>query len=98
MSDTEQLLDSIGERRIDRRGFVAGGALLLAAAGLGRVPDAFGAGSRGEAGELFYYNWADYVNPKTYPAFTKATGTKVKKEFFVSNEALQAKLKAGARG
>ena len=38
------------------------------------------------------------MNPKTYPAFTKATGTTVKKEFFVSNEALQAKLKAGARG
>ena len=98
MSDHEQLLASVGERRIDRRGFVAGGALLLAAAGLGRVPDAFGAAGRSEAGELFYYNWADYVNPKTYPAFTKATGTTVKKEFFVSNEALQAKLKAGARG
>ena len=98
MSDTEQRLESIGERRIDRKGFIAGGAALLAAAGLGRVPDAFGAPSRSQAGELFYYNWADYVNPKTYPAFTKATGITVKKEFFVSNEALQAKLKAGARG
>ena len=44
MSDQEQLLASIGERRIDRKGFIAGGAVLLAAAGLGRVPDAFGAG------------------------------------------------------
>ena len=46
MSDHEQLLASVGERRIDRKGFVAGGPLLLAAAGLGRVPDAFGAGAR----------------------------------------------------
>jgi spermidine/putrescine transport system substrate-binding protein len=61
----------------------------------GRVPRAFGALS---AETLYYYNWADYVNPKTYPAFTKATGVQVKKDFYVSNEELQAKLQAGARG
>jgi spermidine/putrescine transport system substrate-binding protein len=38
------------------------------------------------------------VNPKTYKDFTKASGIKVRKDFYVSNEALQAKLKAGARG
>ena len=95
MTEHETLLESLGERRVDRRGFVAGTAALIAAAGLGRVPDAF---ARPEAGELFYYNWADYVNPKTYKDFTKATGIKVRKDFYVSNEALQAKLKAGARG
>jgi spermidine/putrescine-binding protein len=95
MSEHETLLDTLGERRVDRRGFVAGTAALIAAAGLGRVPEAFGAS---EAGELFYYNWAAYVNPKTYKDFTKATGIKVRKDFYVSNEALQAKLKAGARG
>ena len=82
MSDHEQLLASIGERRIDRKSFIAGGAALLAAAGLGRVPDAFGAAGRSEASELFYYNWADYVNPKTYPAFTKATTVKVQMDYF----------------
>lgn len=86
------------ERPLDRKGFVAGTAALLAAAGLGRAGDALGAAERTDAGELFYYNWADYVNPKTYPAFTKATGIKVKKDFYVSNEALLAKLKGGARG
>ena len=50
------------------------------------------------AATLLYYNWADYVNPKTYPAFTKATGVKVKKDFYVSNEDMLAKLKAGAKG
>ena len=95
MTEHETLLESLGERRVDRKGFLAGTAALVAAAGLGRVPAAF---AREESGELFYYNWADYVNPKTYGDFAKATGIKVKKDFYVSNEALQAKLKAGARG
>jgi spermidine/putrescine transport system substrate-binding protein len=95
MSEHDPLSESLGDRRVDRRGFVGGTAALIAAAGLGRVPEAFAAP---QAGELFYYNWAAYVNPKTYKDFTKATGIKVKKDFYVSNEALQAKLKAGARG
>ncbi len=49
-------------------------------------------------GVLHYYNWADYVNPETYKAFTADTGVKIKKDFFVSNEELQAKLQGGARG
>ena len=40
--------------------------------------------------ELSIYNWADYVNPETYKAFTADTGVKIKKDFFVSNEELQA--------
>ena len=90
--------EPVWERPLDRRGFVAGTAALLAAAGLGRVGDAFGAAEQQEAGQLLYYNWADYVNPTTYAAFTKATGIGVKKDFYASNEALLAKLKGGARG
>jgi spermidine/putrescine transport system substrate-binding protein len=92
---------TIWEQPVSRRGFVAGAtAAALAAAGLGRLGgDAFAAADSAEAeGTLFYYNWAQYVNPKTYAAFTKATGIKVKKAFYDSNETLQAKLKAGARG
>ena len=87
--------NSIWERPVDRKGFVAIGALAtLAAASGGRlVGNAFGAG-----GELFYYNWAAYVNPKTYVAFEKKTGIKVKKDYYASNEVMQAKLQAGARG
>ena len=94
----QEIAAALGERRIDRKGFVAGAAATVAALGLGRfgLDEAFAA-TEGE-GELFYYNWADYVNPKTYPAFTKATGIKVKKDFYASNEALLAKLKGGARG
>ena len=95
--DTEEE-EPVG-RFVDRRGFVAGAAAALAALGVGRLgpAEAFAADAA-ESGELFYYNWADYVNPKTYTAFTKATGISVKKDFYVSNEALLAKLKGGARG
>ena len=93
---------TIWEQPVSRRGFVAGAtAAALAAAGLGRLgaSDAFAATeAAGAEGTLFYYNWAQYVNPKTYTAFTKATGIKVKKGFYDSNETLHAKLKAGARG
>ncbi len=92
---------TIWERPVNRRGFVAGAtAAALAAAGLGRFGgDAFAAAGAAEAeGTFFYYNWAQYVNPKTYAAFTKATGIKVKKGFYDSNETLAAKLKGGARG
>jgi spermidine/putrescine transport system substrate-binding protein len=96
-SDHDALLESLGSRPIDRRGFVAGAAALLGTAALGTygARDAWGAS---QADELLYYNWASYVNPKTYPAFTKATGIKVKKDYYASNEALLAKLKGGARG
>jgi spermidine/putrescine transport system substrate-binding protein len=86
------------ERRVDRKGFVAASGLALAALAAGRAGDAFAAAAGTESGTLSYYNWAAYVNPKTYTAFTKATGTKVRKDFYVSNEALLAKLRAGARG
>jgi spermidine/putrescine transport system substrate-binding protein len=102
-----------GHARYTRRGFVAvaGAATFLAACGgttdtsseddaaTGAPAKKTGDGVAPTAtGTLVYYNWADYVNPETYPAFTKATGVKVKKDFYVSNEELQAKLQGGARG
>ncbi len=96
---------SIWERTYNRKGFVAISALtaLTAACGSDDDGDSAAGGTTTETtkelgGTLHYYNWADYVNPKTYPAFTTATGVKIKKDFFVSNEDLQAKLQGGARG
>lgn len=91
---------TLWERPVSRRGFIGGAAAALAAAGAGRLgSDAFAAIGEAEAsGSFLYYNWAQYVNPKTYAAFTKATGIKVKKAFYDSNETLHAKLKGGARG
>ncbi len=93
MTEEIELLE---ERKFDRRGFIAAGAagaLYLAGGGVQR---AFAKLPLEKT--LYYYNWADYVNPKTYIAFSKATGVNIKKDFYVSNEELQAKLQAGARG
>jgi spermidine/putrescine transport system substrate-binding protein len=91
---------TLWERPLSRRGFIGGTAAMLAAAGLGRLgTDAFAAAAdEAQEGTLYYYNWAQYVNPKTYAAFTKATGIKVRKAFYDSNETLHAKLRGGARG
>jgi len=100
-------LRPVWEKRYSRKGFVAISAMtaFLAACGGSTSADDEAAGPATTAetakklsGELFYYNWADYVNPETYPAFEKATGVKVKKDFYASNEDLQAKLQGGARG
>jgi spermidine/putrescine transport system substrate-binding protein len=103
------MIDPIWDRRaVTRRGFVAAGAATAFLAACGGSSDTSGdddSSSEDKAkqtaelgGTLQYYNWADYVAPETYPAFTKATGVKVKKDFFVSNEELQAKLQGGATG
>jgi len=48
--------------------------------------------------ELHVYNWADYVNPEVITQFEKANNCRVIMDFFDSNEALYAKVKAGAVG
>jgi spermidine/putrescine transport system substrate-binding protein len=97
---------SIWERTYDRKGFVAISALAAITAACGGDDDDGGSEAGGATtettaqltGTLHYYNWAEYVNPKTYTDFTKKTGVKIKKDFYASNEDLQAKLQAGGRG
>jgi spermidine/putrescine transport system substrate-binding protein len=98
----------IWERAYDRKGFVAISAMTAFVAACGGSTTAEEAATTSAAaaapqapkatGTLHYYNWADYVNPKTYPQFTKDTGVKIKKDFYASNEDMQAKLQAGATG
>jgi len=83
-------------RTYDRRGVIAAGAALAAAAFGSRIERAV-AGPK-PSGTLHLYDWIDYVHPRTYTAFAKATGVEVKKSFYTSNEALLARLKGGARG
>jgi spermidine/putrescine transport system substrate-binding protein len=101
------MIDQRWERNVTRRGFVAAGAATAFLAACGGSTDTADedkdSGDKAEgaaklAGTLHYYNWADYVNPETYKNFTAETGVKIKKDFFVSNEELQAKLQGGARG
>ncbi len=99
--------DARWERNYTRRGFVAVGAAGAILAACGGSSDSSSEDDSGSdkpkkaaelTGVLHYYNWADYVAPETYKAFTADTGVKIKKDFFVSNEELQAKLQGGARG
>ncbi len=47
---------------------------------------------------LHVYTWADYVNPDVVEKFEKANKCKVVIDTFDSNEAMYARLKAGAKG
>ncbi len=47
---------------------------------------------------LHIYNWADYVKPELVQRFEQENGCKVVIDTFDSNEAMYAKLKAGASG
>ncbi len=48
--------------------------------------------------ELHIFNWADYMNPEVIEKFEEEHNCKVVMNYFDSNEALYAKVKAGASG
>lgn len=74
--------------RYTRRGVIAAGAALAASVHAGR------AWPTPPAKTLRFYDWIGYVHPRTYTAFTKATGVAVERAYYTSNEALEARLKA----
>lgn len=63
---------------------------------LGAVP-ALGGDAR-PGGNLFIYNWSDYIAEDTIAQFEAETGIKVTYDVFDSNEVLEAKLLAGSTG
>jgi len=56
------------------------------------------AGCHREKPVLHVYNWADYIKPELVQRFEKEHGCRVVVDTFDSNEAMYAKLKAGAAG
>jgi spermidine/putrescine transport system substrate-binding protein len=50
---------------------------------------------KNEGGELFVYNWEEYIHPDTIPNFEEEFGVKVTFDTFPGNEHLLAKLQAG---
>lgn len=52
----------------------------------------------GSGGKVNIYNWSDYIDESTIPAFEKATGITVQYDVYDSNEMLEAKLMAGGTG
>jgi spermidine/putrescine transport system substrate-binding protein len=82
---------SMNIRRWNR--FAAGAALAAAcvlAAGCGKGTNA--------PSTLHVYTWADYVKPDLVARFEKENGCRVVIDTYDSNEAMYAKLKAGATG
>src|SRR5688500_14672368 len=83
MSRDEQWVQRMLGRQVSRRGVMAGAA---AAAFLAACSKKISTGNEGNSGssvpdelesELSIYNWADYVHPKTYPAFEKEFDIKI---------------------
>ena len=68
--------------------------ILAAVALAGGVLAGFGV----EREELRIYTWSDYIAPEVIARFEKANSCKVVLDTFDSNEAMYAKLKAGATG
>lgn len=92
--------------RLSRRGFMAAAAATGAAAWLAACGQSIGPAPTSQAptlgtkleGTVNLYNWQAYINPDNVKAFQQQFGQKVTQDFYVSNEALLAKLQAGARG
>lgn len=58
----------------------------------------FLAGCGGGKPTLYLYNWADYMDPDLVAEFEEAHGCRIVLDTFDTNEAMYAKLKAGATG
>src|SRR5687767_1253739 len=90
------LFGGLPKKPITRRGFLAAGAATAFLAACGKTdvgpqaarPSGAASGSVPEEleSELSIYNWADYVHPKTYPAFEKEFGVKITEDNYPSNE------------
>jgi spermidine/putrescine transport system substrate-binding protein len=106
MKDRDELLRYWATRQVSRRGVLAAGAAAAFLAACGETQTSPPAASEGASSnvsedlenELSIFNWADYVHPKTYPAFEKEFDVKITEDNYPSNEDALAKLQAGARG
>lgn len=55
-----------------------------------------GSSSSGENGEVYVYNWGEYIDPDTLDMFEEETGIKVIYDEFDTNEAMYPKVEAGS--
>ncbi len=97
--DRLNLLVQHPRARIGRRGFLRVSAL-LGAAGLagcttGRACPAQPAGNRVQEQLLNIFNWSDYIDDRSIPAFQAHSGIRVNYDVYSSNDDLLAKMKAG---
>lgn len=55
-----------------------------------------GASPSGENGEVYVYNWGEYIDPETIRMFQEETGIKVVYDEFETNETMYPKVAAGS--
>lgn len=55
-----------------------------------------GASTEGKNGELYVYNWGEYIDPETIEMFEKETGIKVIYDEYDTNETMYPKVVSGA--
>jgi spermidine/putrescine-binding protein len=90
------------QARIGRRGFLRVGALLGAAGAAGctvgskACPPTGGAVNRKPEQLVNIYNWSDYIDDRTIPAFQAHSGVRVNYEVYSSNEDLMTKMRSGS--
>lgn len=71
-------------------------ALLLCGALTASMLTGCGASSSGENGEVYVYNWGEYIDPDTITMFEEETGIKVIYDEYETNETMYPKVQAGA--
>lgn len=98
------------ERELSRRELLrsgAGAALAVGLAGCGVGTGESGGGEAKKAtervvkakpdGDLVYFNWSEYLDPKLIEKFEKRHGVKVRESNFDSMQGMMAKLRSGNR-
>lgn len=71
-------------------------AVPLALLGAVTLTACAGADSSGENGEVYVYNWGEYIDSETIDMFEEETGIKVIYDEFETNEIMYPKVEAGA--
>jgi spermidine/putrescine-binding protein len=111
MKEFQALVEELGRGRITRLQFFERGvAAGVATSALATALAACGSGDGGETtasptaldttkpDKLFLYNWEFEIAPANKKKFQQETGIKIVETYYDDNEALLAKLKAGATG
>ena len=74
---------------------ILGGVVLAAV--LGGCGGKAGAGKAGSAGEVYVYNWGEYIDEEVISMFEEETGIKVVYDMFETNEDMYPVIEAGGR-
>src|SRR5919206_668563 len=97
--DLKSMLRTPMSRRHFMRGAAAlGGAALLGACATGNAPKPGASQAPIDAkidGDLYYFNWAQYISPKLLQEFEEHYGVKVHRTYFENEDEVVAKVGAG---